>query len=386
MANNEHTWLEPTVGRRLVLGGASLITLAVLSKGAPLFAASGRSRRLQLNLLGQSLIRENICAQQWSAIEALRQRIRSADLTFSNLEVAIRGPRAGPPTRPLETLHLADPAVIDCLQWLGIGLVSTSNNHAFDVGTGGILDTMSALDARKMPFAGTGMSLAHASTATIVGTAAGPVGLVAAAAGFIREGGTATADRPGVAEIRKGKDGGIDADDAQRTLESIRLGRKQSDIVIAYLHDHLWEAENWMTADWKRAFARACIDAGASVFVSHGAPLLHGVEMYRGKPLFHGLGSFVFQTKKADDFYGPWAWQSLLAECRFDGGEFVGARLLPIQLNPTGVGGPADLATRGRPSIAGPEDAKAILDRLAFLSDRLGHALVRDGQEALLTP
>lgn len=164
MANNEHTWLEPTVGRRLVLGGASLITLAVLSKGAPLFAASGRSRRLQLNLLGQSLIRENICAQKWPAIEVLRQRIRSADLTFSNLEVAIRGPRAGPPTRPLETLHLADPAVIDCLQWLGIGLVSTSNNHAFDVGTGGILDTMSALDARKMPFAGTGMSLAHASS------------------------------------------------------------------------------------------------------------------------------------------------------------------------------------------------------------------------------
>jgi len=255
-------------------------------------------------------------------------------------------------------------------------MVSTSNNHAFDVGTGGILDTMDALKTRGMAFAGTGMTMGEASSATIMATTAGRVGLVAVAAGFTRDGGAATPDRPGVAELRKAAGGGVDADDVERTLQAIREGRKQSDILIAYLHDHLWEPDPWMTSAWKRTFARACIDAGASLFVSHGAPLLQGIEMYRAKPLFHGLGSFIFQTKKADDYYGPWAWQTLMAECRFDRGDFVGARLVPVQLNPTGVGGPSDLATRGRPALAGPSEAKAILERLAFLSARLGHALV----------
>jgi hypothetical protein len=42
--------------------------------------------------------------------------------------------------------------------------------------------------------------------------------------------------------------------------------------------------------------------------------------------------------------------------------------LTPIQLNPQGLGGPDDIATRGRPSIARGEEAGAILDRLAELS------------------
>jgi poly-gamma-glutamate synthesis protein (capsule biosynthesis protein) len=106
--------------------------------------------------------------------------------------------------------------------------------------------------------------------------------------------------------------------------------------------------------------------------------------MYRGRPLFHGLGSFIFQTKKAPDFYGPHAWQSLIAELRFEDGRFAGADLIPVQLNATGLGGDSDLATRGRPALASTDEARAILDRLSELSARLGHDLQHDGQTARL--
>ncbi len=70
-------------------------------------------------------------------------------------------------------------------------------------------------------------------------------------------------------------------------------------------------------------------------------------------------------------------WQSLVAECRFVGGRFCDMRLTPLQLNASGVGGPGELATRGRPSVARGGDADAILDRLARLSRPFGTVLER---------
>ena len=50
------------------------------------------------------------------------------------------------------------------------------------------------------------------------------------------------------------------------------------------------------TPPWQRDLAHQAVDAGAGIFVSHGPPLLHGIEIYRGKPIFYGLGGFFFQT------------------------------------------------------------------------------------------
>ncbi len=58
--------------------------------------------------------------------------------------------------------------------------------------------------------------------------------------------------------------------------------------------------------------------------------------------------------------------------------------LTPVQLNPRGVGGPGDPATRGRPSIARGAEASAILDRLAELSRPFGTILEREGDSAIV--
>ncbi|WP_439532503.1 CapA family protein [Polymorphobacter sp.] len=374
-----------TLTRRTLLGaGGTMLLAGCASRPAANGPATGPAT-LRINLIGQALMRENICAQDWPAKDEISARLLSADLTISDLEVVIRGPRSGTPTRGAETLHTASPDVIDCLRSLGVGMVNSASNHAFDLNTGGILDTMQALGDRGMPFAGTGMTLADASRAKPIDTPGGPVALVAAAAGFIREGGAATPTRPGVAELRRGPDG-LDPEDVTRMLAAIAATANPGTLVIAYLHDHLWEADNAVTPAWKRRFARQCIEAGAGAFFSHGAPLLQGIEMHRGRPIFHDLGSFTFQTKKVDDAYDHLAWQSLIAECRFEAGAFVSARLVPVQLDAQGAAGPNDLATRGRPRLAHGAEATAILDRITALSARLGQTLVRDGEAALLEP
>jgi poly-gamma-glutamate synthesis protein (capsule biosynthesis protein) len=336
---------------------------------------------LRLALLGQCLIRHDLRRRPWPDLQVLSQRLRGQDVCFSDLEVVIRGPRAGAPTRDPVGVHSADPVVLDCLRDMGVGLLATSNNHAFDLGTGGILDTMAALRERAFPFAGTGESLAAAAAPVSISTANGRVALVAAAAGMIREGGAATPLRAGVHELRRAPQGGLEEEDVERMLASLRRARVEAEVVVAYLHNHLWEADVARTAEWQRAFARRAVDAGASVFVAHGPPLLHGIEMYRGAPLFHGLGSFIFQTRKEEGAYGEPNWESLIAECRFEAGRFVGAELLPVRLASRGEGGPGDLETRGRPSLAHGDVAEATLSRVASLSAALGHRLRRrDGR------
>lgn len=347
------------------------LAAAIAPASAGLLARPGGPR---VALLGQALITRDLDDANWPGREALIRRLARSDVRFTDLEVVIRGPRAGAPTRsdPM-TVHDADPAVIDALGRLGVNLAATSNNHVFDLGTGGILDTMAALRAREIPFAGTGVDLAAAAAPALLTTRAGTVALVACATGMVRPGGAATESRPGVHELRLGADGLFDSGDVARMHASIAAARQRADAVIAYQHNHYWEGQNWRTSERQRIFARSCIDAGASVFAAHGAPLLHGIEVYKGAPLFHCLGNFIFHTRKAEDHYGPEAWQGVIAECRFDKGRFAGAQLIPVQLEPEGP-------NRGRPALATAAEGRIILDRLATLSDGLGYRLaIRNG-------
>ena len=48
---------------------------------------------------------------------------------------------------------------------------------------------------------------------------------------------------------------------------------------------------------YERQIAKSAIDAGADVVVGHHAHILQGMEIYRDRPIFHGLGNFAIATK-----------------------------------------------------------------------------------------
>ncbi|WP_448954844.1 CapA family protein [Labrys neptuniae] len=119
-------------------------------------------------------------------------------------------------------------------------------------------------------------------------------------------------------------------------LSAIRKATAEGTFVIAYLHHHHWEPSWREVPVWVQMFARACIDAGAGVFVSHGAPVLQPIEIYRGAPIFFGLGNFLFHLNEGEVVWSaPEVWKSVVATCRFD----PDARLRSIDLHPIVIGG-----------------------------------------------
>lgn len=335
------------------------------------------SRDLRLTLLGQALIEHDVPVAEWPDRHRMAARLGKADACFTNLETVILGPRAGPPTRDGLTLHAAGPEVLTTLEAMNVRLAATSNNHAFDLGTGGILDTLAALRAARLSSAGSGEDLIRAAAPAFHQTPNGGVALVACATGKIREGGAATATRPGVNELRRSLDGQLDAIDTARILDALSDAARRADVVIAYQHNHDWEPDMALVPAWQRVFAKRCVAAGASVFVGHGAPLLQGVEIHRGAPLFFGLGNFVFQTEKPPGAYPPEAWESVIIDCSFRKGRCRSARLVPITLNEIGRGGATDTATRGMPSLVNGDQGSAILQRITLLSQGFGTEFAR---------
>jgi poly-gamma-glutamate capsule biosynthesis protein CapA/YwtB (metallophosphatase superfamily) len=149
------------------------------------------------------------------------------------------------------------------------------------------------------------------------------------ASGLIADGASATATRPGVNELRV-EGNAPNAEDARRILQSIRNARQQADLVIVYQHNHVFDKpfvtimseelpERLSPPDWLKKWTHAEVDAGADIIVMHGAPLLHGVEIYRDRPIFFDLGNFIFQLPPTLIYLDePIVWESVVAYVEFE--------------------------------------------------------------------
>ena len=71
--------------------------------------------------------------------------------------------------------------------------------------------------------------------------------------------------------------------------------------------------------DYMRDIGRAAIDAGADIVIGHGPHYSLPVEMYRGRPIFYGLGSFSFHTGHGGRAHGDWIGMMAQAEFQHDG-------------------------------------------------------------------
>jgi len=380
--------------------------------------ASAQPATITVVLTGQSMLRSDLRATKPAAITTIKELL-NGDAVLTNLEAAV--------ALPGETIQegrgfLTPPDALDALTSMGFNLLALSGNHAYDLRETGIRNTLQELERRGIAHAGTGTNLAEAEAPAYLKTATATIALVASASGLIAPGGRATADHPGVNELRvniAGPSGRVNdatedmppgasinvpnPDDAQRILQSIRQARQRADIVIVYQHNHVFGRRSFSTIftegmperlapnPWLMKWARQEIDAGADIVVMHGAPLLHGVEIYRGRAIFYDLGNFIYNVPPTLTYIDePMAWESVVASVQFEGAlpDISGRRiqrlksiqLRPVVLNPIGDGQPEVhdprasnefLHTRGLPTPATGARAGYILERIANLSKPL---------------
>ena len=386
--------------------------MTMLSTGGRLLAAAGlvvissmpetlraQSPGFSVTLAGQSMIRSDIRVHAPSAVPAITSLLKG-DVIFTNFEATIVDEGKGQSRQ--DGRFLSPPEALDALKAFGFNLVSLSNNHAWDLKVPGIQNTLQEADRLNLAHAGIGNTLEEATAPGYLHTPKGTVALVAMASGLITQGGSASATRPGVNELRV-EAGKPNQEDSERILQSIRDARKRADLVVVYEHNHVFDKsfqtimleelpERLAPPDWLKKWTHAEVDAGADIIVMHGAPLLHGVEIYHGRPIFYDLGNFIFQAPPIDVLLDePIDWESVVAYVDFRGKRLQSIKFLPIALNKIGQG-QADtqdehtnnlfLQTRGLPSLARGEQARYILERLADLSRPFGTTVEVKGDTA----
>jgi poly-gamma-glutamate synthesis protein (capsule biosynthesis protein) len=377
------------------------IRLALTVAGIAVLAPAGfaQSQTMSITLTGQSMIRSDVRAHAPSAVPAI-QSLLKGDVIFTNFETTIFDPQKG--QKRTDGRFVSPPAALEALQSFGFNLVSLANNHSFDLKTAGVENELEQTGRLHLAHAGVGKTMAEAVAPGYLKTPKGTVALIATASGLVPEGGSATASRPGVNELRVAG-GQPNGEDTRRILQSIREARKNADLVIVYQHNHVFDKpfqtimleelpERLGPPAWLKQWTHAEIDAGADIVVMHGAPLLHGVEIYHGRPIFFDLGNFIFQVPPPDTLLDePILWESVVAYVDFQGKDLRSIRFQPIAQNKLGQGQPDTqdehtenlfLQTRGLPRPATGEQAHYILERLAALSRPFGTTLVVKGDTA----
>lgn len=381
-------------------------------------SASGvwaQSAAITITLTGQSMLRSDLRETAPKEMPVI-QGLLEGDVIFTNLESAVAEKGQ---TVAEGRGFLTPPEALEALTMAGFNLLALSGNHAFDLKVTGIQNTIREADRRKIAHAGTGDNVAEAVAPGYLHTSKGTIALIASASGLITPGASATASRPGVNELRveagdkeneatqdlPGAPGNTpNPQDAQRILQSIRDARQHADLVIVYQHNHVFSNHAFSTVfteglperlapnEWLRKWTHEEVDAGADIIVMHGAPLLHGVEIYRGKPIFYDLGNFIYNVPPTLTYIDePMNWESAVAYLEFQGRSLRSISLRPIVLNNVGEGQPdihneyannQFLETRGLPSPATGARAGYILQRIADASKPFGTAMEMKGDRA----
>lgn len=190
----------------------------------------------------------------------------------------------------------------------------------------------------------------------------------------------------------------IHQQDLNDVLAMVREGKVKSDFLAVAIHSHethgadgAWPEIDPLPGDFLPRFAKATIDNGADAFFGSGVHVLRGIEIYKDRPIFYGLGEFFRQM----DIVGPAAWGGRGQGGTFRGdrnsnplkyesivavSEFAGGRLSQVRLYPTDLGHSERMARRGVPRLASPEVARRVLDRLRKLSEPFGTTIdIEDG-------
>lgn len=420
------------------------------------------NKRISIAVTGDSLVVTRLPKNDDKLLD-IQKLLKNTDVQFTNLEASIHDYEGDiyPSKDSGGDWIAAPPSVLSDVLWLGFDLLGAANNHSLDWSHNGLVKTIENLEKADVTYAGIGRNLAEASRPRYLDTAKGRVALIAVNTSFRdwHPAGEQRRDmigRPGInalhhetvhnitqeemnilkeienkTEINKmikneedktykfgdyifevGKPGTytkMNQDDAKRIKKSIKEAARQSDTVLVSSHSHENKGgDKQKLADFQRDLAHMCIDSGAHAYIGHGPHAIRGIEIYKGKPVFHGLGNFFYQCEllslAPSEFYKKFG--ELDSEsCTADGydyrveqggmfGEtdpkyfdsiigtfdFEDDKLCQILIYPVTLEFGQKRSRKGSPKLASKTDGERILKEMQELSTEFGTIIdIKDG-------
>jgi poly-gamma-glutamate synthesis protein (capsule biosynthesis protein) len=275
-----------------------------------------------------------------AAFELVRNELAGADVLFGNSEGAYSETSERCPTSwSWEVVH---PRGVAAVSAAGFDVMSVANNHVMDGGYSGLKDTIDHLTAAGISTVGGGADIATARRPVVIERQGRRIGFLAYTSVY-PPGFEARTSRPGCAtvtvhSIYRGEQAQhgtrpvvltmVDPREKRAVLEDVRRLRERVDVLVISVHwgIHCMPAE---LADYERELGHSLIDNGADVILGHHQHILKGVEVYRGKPIFYGLGHFLMGDGFKDRVEGsPYAAEAMAPYLPFYG-DYLGAEWHP---------------------------------------------------------
>ena len=247
---------------------------------------------------------------------ALADTLRAADVLFGNLESPI-APLGHPFEHTGSFVFSTPPIAADALVRAGFDVVSNANNHAWDVGLTGIVETLTQLDRVGLAHAGTGRTIADAHRPALLERRGWRIAVFAMTRAFNPEP-RRFFSHEGSHYIAWADSGWLYP--AIRRLKSSGA----ADLVVVSVHGGQELADTADTA--LRRFFRGAIDAGADLCLGHHPHVLQPVEWYHGKPIAYSLGNFIFEQMS------PWTRLSAIFKFTVAPDGVIAADLIPTRV------------------------------------------------------
>jgi poly-gamma-glutamate capsule biosynthesis protein CapA/YwtB (metallophosphatase superfamily) len=343
------------------------------------------STGILIRLTGQSILRFNINATHPGLVQSLANFLKTndPDVIFGDMEGVINNTESqaytGIGNNNVGAVHTGPESILDILKSYGFNIMATSNNHFYDMMTPGLTATLRQMQARSISQVGAGMNLMEARKPAFLNTRGeskrrlGAIGVTSSPTLNIY-GGIATRTSPGVNAMQLTLGQTPDPIALSENLALINQTCKtDADLVMLYEHSHFTFVNNTNDADaWLVNWAYDSINAGATLFMGHGATNLKPIDIHNGRLIFYGLGSLHFQSPKIET-YDSSAFESLIVDVCYSSAtmKLEGVKLTPIVLG-LGIDGSyqseAWYASAGIPSLANVTRSNTILTRLQTIS------------------
>lgn len=389
--------------------------------------------------------------------EAVRNLITSHDACFANLETTVHNNEGYPSRFPGGGWAMASPECIRDLKDMGFDIFNLANNHALDYSHKGMEATLCHLKRQGLKYTGAGMNLAEASKPEYVECENGRVAFIGVTSSFHDSDAAGPAGglipgRPGVNPLRRKEFYQLTPDlykaasqiaeatgmndghkwsiangyreqskdvflremqfvegerncrvthplsvDMNRVNNAIKEAKIQADFVVVTFHSHQMNGSSEIPAEFIVEFCHNCVDNGANAIFGHGAHELQGIELYKGVPIFYGMGDFIlhneFQEALPKEFFeknavepdyndlvgvamnirskggtrglqaDPKAWEAIGASIDYENGKVYKVKVYPFAL-----GFEKERSQRGWPCL---DDSGKVLKYISSLSKKL---------------
>lgn len=297
-------------------------------------------------MLGRSLAREP------DVFRAVTPWLREADVAVGNLECVIAGEVEAGVDEGFEgpSALLALPSASSSLREAGFDVMGVANNHALDLGPGGLAGTIAWLQEVGVEVVGAGPRLEDALQPVIWSQAGVRIAFLAF---------------NGVPDGYRGYDGAwVRADwRPMEAMSAVAAAREEADAVVVLAH---WGYEYDRRPDPAQLRAAdLLVQAGADLIVGHHPHVVQELAVDQGSCVAYSLGNFVC------DQGGEETGRGMALRAFFDKEGLRAVQALPI------VAGP-------RPRLMTLEEGEELLERVRPESPRVGFVCDGEGCRSIL--